>query len=67
MFFTAGDHVKFNFPLAWAMTTLAMGGIDFKQGYESAVQFGYLLDAVKWGTDYFLKVLHVPHRPIVFT
>lgn len=54
---TAGDHVKFNFPLAWAITTLAMGGIDFREGYESSEQFDYLLDAVKWGTDYFLKVL----------
>ncbi|XP_037025017.1 endoglucanase A-like [Bradysia coprophila] len=54
-YFDAGDHIKFNFPLAWAMTTLAMGGIDFKQGYQSAGQFDYLLDAVKWGADYFLK------------
>lgn len=55
-FFTAGDHVKFNFPQAWAITTLAMGGIDFKNGYVSAGQFDYLLDAVKWGADYYLKV-----------
>lgn len=53
---TAGDHVKFNFPQAWAITTLAMGGIDFKDGYLSAGQFDYLLDAVKWGADYYLKV-----------
>ncbi|KAJ6643786.1 Endoglucanase E-4 [Pseudolycoriella hygida] len=54
-YFDAGDHVKFNFPLAWAISTLAMGGIDFKSGYTSAGQFDYLLDAVKWGADYFFK------------
>lgn len=56
IFLTAGDHVKFNFPQAWAITTLAMGGIDFKDGYLAAGQFDYLLDAVKWGADYYLKV-----------
>lgn len=54
--FIAGDHIKFNFPQAWAITTLAMGGIDFRDGYISAGQFDYLLDAVKWGADYYLKV-----------
>lgn len=35
-----------------------MGGIDFKDGYVSAGQFEYLLDAVKWGADYYLKVFY---------
>ena len=41
--------------MAWTVTTLAWGGISFKDGYESAGQFEYLLDALKWGTDYFIK------------
>ena len=53
--FTAGDYVKFNFPQAGAMTILAWSGIDYKAGYESADQWEYLLDAVKWGTDYLIK------------
>jgi endoglucanase len=52
----AGDHVKFNFPQAWALSTLAMGGLDFKEGYVAAGQLEYLLDAIKWGADYYLKV-----------
>jgi len=32
-----------------------MGGVDFKQGYQAANQLEALLDAVKWGADYYLK------------
>ena len=53
--FSAGDHVKFGFPAAAAMTVLAWGGISYEAGYRSAGEFEYLLDAVKWGTDYFIK------------
>jgi len=41
--------------MASTMTVLAMGGIFFPEGYTKAGQTGYLLDAVKWGTDYFIK------------
>ena len=37
------------------MTVLAWGGISYEAGYRSAGEFDYLLDAVKWGTDYFIK------------
>ena len=37
------------------MTVLAWGGISYEAGYRSAGEFEYLLDAVKWGTDYFIK------------
>jgi hypothetical protein len=53
--FPAGDYVKFGFPMASTMTVLAMGGIFFPEGYTKAGQTGYLLDAIKWGTDYFIK------------
>ena len=37
------------------MTVLAWGGIAFKEGYQAAGQYDYLLDAIKWGTVYFIK------------
>ena len=37
------------------MTVLAWGGISYKEGYQAAGQYDYLLDAVKWGTDFFIK------------
>ena len=54
-YYDAGDNVKFNFPQASAITLLAWSGIDFADGYKKAGQFEYLLDAVKWGTDYLIK------------
>jgi hypothetical protein len=54
-YYDAGDNVKFNFPQAAAITLLAWSGIEFAEGYKKSGQFEYLLDAVKWGTDYFLK------------
>lgn len=51
----AGDHYKFNFPMAFSMTTLAWGAIEYKAGYQSAGQWAYIKETIKWGTDYFLK------------
>ena len=47
--------MKFNLPAAQALTTLAWGGISYEAGYKCAGEFENLLDAVKWGTDYFIK------------
>jgi len=54
-YYDAGDYVKFNLPGAQALTTLAWGGISYQAGYKCAGEFEHLLDAIKWGTDYFIK------------
>ncbi len=36
--YDAGDHVKFNFPMAFSATMLAWGGIDFAAGYNASAQ-----------------------------
>ena len=54
-YYDAGDNVKFNYPGAGTLTLIAWSGIDFKQGYKKAGQYKYMLDMVKWGTDYFIK------------
>ena len=54
-YFDAGDHVKFGQPMAASVNMLAWGGIEYTQAYKQSGQFDELLDAVKWGTDYFLK------------
>jgi len=41
--------------MAYAITFLAWGGIAYPEGYANSGQTNYLLDAVKWGTDYFIK------------
>ena len=51
----AGDHVKFGLPLASTLSTLAWGGISFRDGYLKADEMNALLDTVRWGTDYLMK------------
>ena len=41
--------------MAYSLTVLSWGGISYAAGYEKAGMLEYLLEAVKWGTDYFLK------------
>ena len=54
-YFDAGDHVKFGQPMAASVNMLAWGGVEYTDAYKSSGQFDELLEAVKWGTDYFLK------------
>ena len=54
-YFDAGDHVKFGQPMAASVNMLAWGGVEYTDAYKNSGQFDELLDAVKWGTDYFLK------------
>ncbi len=53
--YDAGDHVKFGFPMAFSATVLALGGIEYEQGYKQSGQWEYLLDNLRWVNDYFIK------------
>ncbi|MEO0376764.1 MAG: glycoside hydrolase family 9 protein, partial [Cyanobacteria bacterium P01_A01_bin.17] len=54
-YFDAGDHVKFGFPMAGAMTMLGWGVNEYRGAYQQSGQLDEALDAIKWGTDYILK------------
>ena len=54
-YFDAGDTVKFGLPMAAAMTTLAWGAEQYREGYERSGQLDEAMDALKWGTDYILN------------
>lgn len=54
-YYDAGDYVKFGFPMAGAMTLLGWGAIEYRNAYQQSGQLPYILDAIKWGTDYILK------------
>jgi endoglucanase len=60
--YDAGDHVKFNFPMAFTATVLAWGGIDFKEGYELSGQLQYLKRNLRWVNDYFIKCHTAPNE-----
>jgi len=53
--YDAGDHIKFNFPMASATTVLTWGYLQFKDAYVASGQADQLLNQVKWTLDYLLK------------
>ncbi len=59
--YDAGDHVKFNFPMAYTATVLAWGAIDFEEGYEESEQMVYLKRNLRWVNDYFIKCHTTPN------
>ena len=52
---TAGDHVKFNFPMAYSVTLLTMGMLRYKAGYEGAGEWQNALNSIKCPLEYFIK------------
>ena len=60
--FDAGDHVKFNFPMAFSVTALAWGGIEYEDAYRSSGQLEILKRNLKFVTDYFLKCHTAPNE-----
>ncbi|XP_042051327.1 endoglucanase 5-like [Salvia splendens] len=54
-YYDAGDHVKFGLPMAYSVTMLSWAAIDFKEDFIKLNQMGHVLEAIKWGTDYFIK------------
>ncbi|XP_069191565.1 endoglucanase E-4 [Procambarus clarkii] len=54
-YYDAGDLVKFGFPMAFTITMLSWGLVEFPDGFSAAGQTEYAQAAIKWATDYFLK------------
>lgn len=60
-YYDAGDHVKFGLPMAYSVTMLAWGAIEFSKEITDLNQMGHTLWAIKWGTDYFIKAHTQPN------
>ncbi|OAY37446.1 endoglucanase 5 [Manihot esculenta] len=60
-YYDAGDHVKFGLPMAFSVTMLAWGAIDFRKEITALDQMGHTLWAIRWGTDYFMKAHTQPN------
>ncbi|KOM42110.1 hypothetical protein LR48_Vigan04g230800 [Vigna angularis] len=54
-YYDAGDNVKYGLPMAFTVTTLAWAAIFYKEEFKDAKEMDHLIDAIRWGTDYFLK------------
>ena len=55
-YFDAGDYVKFGFPMAGFTTLLAWGAIDYEDAYVMSGELDHVRQAIRWSTDYFIKV-----------
>jgi endoglucanase len=60
--YDAGDNMKFNFPMASSVTLLAWGGLEYGDGYRKIGQWGWLLNNIRWATDYFIKCHTAPNE-----
>lgn len=60
-YYDAGDHVKFGLPMAFAVTMLSWGAVDFRKETLDLNQMPNTLAAIKWGTDYFIKAHTQPN------
>ncbi|PIN17825.1 Cellulase [Handroanthus impetiginosus] len=54
-YYDAGDNVKFGLPMAFTITMLSWGVIEFRDQIAAAGELRHALEAIKWGTDYFIK------------
>ncbi|KAL5571221.1 hypothetical protein UlMin_020818 [Ulmus minor] len=60
-YYDAGDHVKFGLPMAFTVTMLSWGVIEFRREIASAGELKHAMEAIKWGTDYFIKAHTSPN------
>ncbi|CAK8575478.1 unnamed protein product [Lathyrus sativus] len=58
-YYDAGDNVKFHFPMAFTTTMLAWSVIEFGDLMGPDLQHAF--EAIRWGTDYFLKATNDPN------
>jgi endoglucanase len=54
-YYDAGDNVKFGLPMAFTVTMMSWGILEYGKQMAAAGELRNAMDAVKWGTDYFVK------------
>ncbi|HEY9062887.1 MAG TPA: glycoside hydrolase family 9 protein [Pseudobacteroides sp.] len=53
--YDAGDHVKFGLPMAYSAAVLSWSVYEYKEAYIKSGQLKYMLENIRWATDYFMK------------
>lgn len=61
-YYDAGDNVKYGFPMAFTVTMLAWGAIHYGDELAAAGELDNVRDAIRWGTDYFIKASATPNQ-----
>ncbi|KAD3066550.1 hypothetical protein E3N88_34430 [Mikania micrantha] len=60
-YYDAGDHVKFGLPMAFTVTMVSWGIIEYGDYIAGAGELDHALESIKWGTDYFIKAHTSPN------
>ncbi|KAL8456636.1 hypothetical protein ACS0TY_034753 [Phlomoides rotata] len=60
-YYDAGDNVKFGLPMAYTITLLSWSVIEFEDEISAAGEYDHALEAIKWGTGFFIKAHTHPH------
>lgn len=60
--YDAGDHAKFNLPMAYTVSMLSWSVYEAKDALSESGQLQYLLDEIKWATDYLIKCHPSPNE-----
>ncbi|KAF6159133.1 hypothetical protein GIB67_032750 [Kingdonia uniflora] len=60
-YYDAGDHVKFGLPMAFTVTMLSWSVIEYGEQIVDAGEYEHAIEAIKWGTDYFMKAHTSPN------
>ncbi|GJN06466.1 hypothetical protein PR202_ga24195 [Eleusine coracana subsp. coracana] len=60
-YYDAGDNVKFGLPMAFTVTMMSWSVLEYGEQMAAAGELGHAMEAVKWGTDYFLKAHPEPN------
>lgn len=60
-YYDAGDNVKFGLPMAFTVTMMSWSIIEYGNQMAASGELGHAMNAVKWGTDYFIKAHPLPN------
>ncbi|KAL5727045.1 cellulase [Ranunculus cassubicifolius] len=60
-YYDAGDNVKFGLPMAFTLTMMSWSIIEYGKEMATSGELRNAMEAVKWGTDYLIKVHPEPN------
>lgn len=61
-YYDAGDNVKYGLPMAFTVTMLAWGALHYGNELAAAGELDNVRDAIRWGTDYFIKASSIDNE-----
>ncbi|CAI0441658.1 unnamed protein product [Linum tenue] len=60
-YYDAGDNVKFGLPMAFTVTMMSWSIIEYGKQMAASGELHNAMEAIKWGTDYFIKAHPEPN------